>query len=313
MGHQFTRSALAAAIALVGLSACGGGDDAATPPAVLDNAREQVVSADDPTGTTVTADDPVAATASEVAELPAPDRSEFEGANRVVNLWVGQDGGTRPIDVWGRRTFSNGPILLVENLDFGQASDYFSAPPGYSLVVVGAGAGPDGDELAGLFNAGANDQVTMIFTNDDPQGTVWAPNLWEVTAEQTGLAPTPPQPGMGLVYLYAPNTRSFDESLTATLRGSSFYVGDGSTECARQRIEDQGFQAGVLGGTQDVQLELAPGPTTISLHPWFSPDECDQPAVLDITVDVPIDGTVMVLVYSRDGESIDALLLPVRP
>lgn len=311
MGHQLTRSVAAAAVVL-GLAACGGGDDQSTPPPVLDNAREQVASLTETSDPPEDAGESVADTVPDVAELPAPDASEYEGANRVVNLWVGVDGETRSVDVWGRRTFTNGPILLAENIGFGEASEYFSAPPGYSLVVVGTGAGADGDELAGMFNAGPSDQVTMIYTNDDPQGAVWAPNLWEVTADETGLAPSPPQLGTGLVYLYAPNTRSFDESLTASLGGSSFYVGDGSTECAYQRIEVEGFQASVLGGTQDVQLELNPGQATISLHPWFSPDECSQPSVLDVTVEVPADGIVIVLVYSPDGETIDTLQLPVQ-
>lgn len=304
MGHQLARSALAAAVAVAALSACGGDDDLSVPTPVLDNARQQVVTVTQPS---VAVEQQAA---PQVAELPAPDPSEFDGANRVVNLWVGADGETRSVDVWGRRTFTTGPILLVEGLAFGQASDYFSAPPGYSLVVVGAGAGPDGDELAGMFNAGADDQVTMIFSNGDPEGTVWAPNLWEQTAAGAGLAPEPPPPGSSVVYLYAPNTRSFDETLTPAIGGSSFYVGIDSTGCARQRIEDQGFEANVLGGTQDVQLVLPPGLATLSLYPWFSPDGCDQPAALQFTVDVPTDGIVTVLVYSPDGETIDTLQLP---
>lgn len=311
MGHQFTRAAVAAALGLSLAAACGGetGTDVSPRP-VLDNARDQVavVPGSSPIDSAADQDTTVEPT---VAELPAPDPSEYEGSNRVVNLWVGPDGATKPIDVWGRRTFSNGPILLVEELPFGAASDYFAAPPGYSLVVVGAGAGPDGEQLAGMFNAGRNDQVTMVFTNDDPIGGVWAPNLWEATADETGLAPDPPRPGMGLVFVYAPNTRSFDDSLTATLGGSSFYVGSGVGACAPQRIEERGFEASVLGGTQDVQLELAPGPATITLHPWFSPDRCEQPPVLEFTVDVPADGIVLVLVYSPDGKSITTLQLPV--
>lgn len=308
MGHQLAGPAVAAAVALAALSGCGGGDDDVGLPAVLDNAREQV-STDQP-GANPT-DDAGSSTVPELDELPAPDASSYEGANRVVNLWTDADGQTQPIDVWGRRTFTNGPILLVEQLEFGQASDYFSAPPGYSLVVVGAGAGADGDELASLFNAGPHDQVTMVFTNDDPDGSIWAPNLWEAAAAETGLAPAPPLPGTGLVYLYAANTRSFDETLTESVGGSSFYVGNGSTECARQRVQDEGFAPNVLGGTQDVQLALPPGPAAISLHPWFSPDECGQPAAVEFGLDVPADGIVMVLVYSPDGETIATLQLAV--
>ena len=79
----------------------------------------------------------------------------------------GPSGETAPIDVWGRRTFTNGPILLAEDIGFGESSDYVSAPAGYSLVVVGAGAGPDGDERAGMFNAVDGEQITLVFTNSD--------------------------------------------------------------------------------------------------------------------------------------------------
>jgi hypothetical protein len=60
-------------------------------------------------------------------------------------------------------------------------------------------------------------------------------------------------------------------------------------------------------------LELPPGPTQISLHPWFSPDECNQPSALDVPVDVVSDQTVLVLVYTRDGVSVESLTLPVGP
>jgi hypothetical protein len=315
VGHQFARATLAAAVTVGGLAACGGGGQQGAPTPVLDNARELVVSTVESTVESIDGGSSAPGTttgeAPQVSELPAPDGSQYEGANRVVNLWVGPAGETSSIDVWGRRTFTNGPILLVEDLGFGEASGYFSAPPEYNLVIVGAGAGPDADELAGLFNTNDDGQVTTIYTNEDAEGLVWAPNLWEAAADETALAPPPPRPGTGLVVLYAANTRAFDESLTASIGGSSFYVGTGGASCARQRIEEQGFQPNVLGGTQDVQLELPPGTATVSLYPWFSPDECDQPAVIDIPVDVPADGIVLVLVYSRDGRTIETLQLPV--
>ena len=51
-----------------------------------------------------------------VDELPPPDGSAFVGRNRVVNLWVGPGGTTQVVDVWARRTFTNGPVLLAEGL-----------------------------------------------------------------------------------------------------------------------------------------------------------------------------------------------------
>ena len=178
MGHQFPRAVAAAAVAVV-LVVCGGSDGDGSPEPVLDIARDQVEGAapddsidDSLEGTTVDesshGDAPLGDDVPD--ELPPPDPSMFEGANRIVNLWVGPDGETGPIDVWGRRTFTNGPILLAEGVPYAEASDYFQAPTGYSLVVVGAGAGPDGEERAGLFNAADGEQITTIFTNADELG-----------------------------------------------------------------------------------------------------------------------------------------------
>jgi hypothetical protein len=321
VGHEFSRAVAATAVAAaLLLAACGGGDEEADLPPVLDNAREQVEAASeapddaaDPDETEGAESSPGPTAPNDFAELPAPDLSEYEGANRVVNLWVGAVGETRPIDVWGRRTFTNGPILLAENVGFGESTDYFAAPPGYSLSVVGAGAGPDGEELAGMFNAGAGEQITMIYTNDDDQGSVYAPNLWEIDPDGVQSTAVPPLPGMGLLYLFAPNTRAFGDSLTAAIGADSFHVGDGAGECHYQRIEEEGFQASILGGTQNVQIDLPPGPATITLHPWLSPDRCAQPAALEFVVDVPADRSVMVLVYSTDGQSIETLELPIAP
>lgn len=307
MGYQLPRAVVAGAVGAVLAAACGGGDGGSDPPAVLDNAREQVATATTELPPSDVASSEVAPT-SDPVELPAPDPSTFEGANRVVNLWVGADGDSIDVDVWGRRTFTNGPILLANGISFGVASDYFSAPPGYSLVIVGAGAGPDADELAGMFNAADGEQITTMFTNSDTLGGVSAPALFEVGSSQ---APEPPAVGMGLVVLFAPNTGSFGDELIAAIGGDAFYVGDGSTECRTQRQAAEGVADVILGGTQQVELELEPGAALISLHPWFSPDDCNQPSALDLTVDVVADETTMVFVYSPDGVSIDTLVVPV--
>lgn len=308
MGHQLTRAAAAAALAIT-LVACGGSDGDGDPPPVLDIAREQVEAAHDDSGDgSGSSDATTSAEPAEPAELPAPDPSTFDGENRVVNLWVGAGGETGPIDVWARRTFTNGPVLLAEDVAFATASDYFATPPGYRVVIVGAGAGPDGEERAGVLDAGDGEQITTIFTNADALGAVDAPNLFERGDAQ---APEPPSDGNGLIVLFAPNIRAFTDELTAAIGGDAFYVGDGSATCRTQRIEATGAAPNILGGTQRVEIELPPGGAPISLHPWFSPGECDQPSALDLTVDVVAGETTMVLVYSPDGTTVEALTLPV--
>jgi hypothetical protein len=313
------RGAVALAGALV-VTACGGGaDGGAAQPDPLDIVREQAEASGRTVASTPASSLVPATTDSALDtgldtgldELPPPDDSVFVGRNRVVNLWVGPGGTTQTVDVWARRTFTNGPVLLAEGLVFGAASGYFAAPAHHSVVVVGAGAGADGLELASMFNAGDGEQVTMIFSNDDDTGRVWAPNVFEIDPGGANSPPATPSDGNGLVYLYAPNTVSFESSLNLAIGAAAFYVGDGTGACARQRIEDDGFAPSILGGTQNVQLELPPGPARLTMHAWPSADGCAQPSLLDVDVEVTAGAATVVLVYSRDGASIESLQLPM--
>ena len=113
------------------------------------------------------------------------------------------------------------------------------------------------------------------------------------------------------MYLYSPNTGSFESSLTLAIGAAAFYVGDGSGACAGQRIEVVGFAPNILGGSQHVHLDLPPGPARLTLHAWPSADECAQPSLLDLAVAVVPGSAVLVLVFSRDGRSIEAMQLPM--
>lgn len=310
MGHQFPRAALATAIAL-SAGACGGSAGDAEPPLVLDNARDQVtsVASSGSAGESTAPPTENSSVAAAPAELPPPDRSTFEGANRVVNLWVGADGETSAVDVWGRRTFTNGPILLGEDVAFGESSDYFSAPSGYDLVVVGTGAGPDGEQRAAVFNATVGEQITTVFTNEDEDGAVLAQNLFERGADD---APLPPVEGSGLIVVIAPNMGAFSDDTTVFVGADGFAVGDGSTDCRTQRIESEGLPPFVLGGPDAVELDVPPGEAVLSFHPR-SPAACDSASVLEVTVDIAAGQTMLVLMYSPDGVSVAALTLPVAP
>ena len=300
MGHQFSRAVAAAAVALAG--ACGGSSGDTEPPAVLDNARQQVASVA-PSGST--ADDSATAPPD---ELPAPDPSTFEGANRVVNLWIGPDGATTPVDVWGRRTFSNGPILLAADIGFGETSNPAGAPANYELSIVGAGAGPDGVELADVINATDGEQVTTVLMNADRNGGSGSVNISERGAAQ---APAPPRDGLGLVRLVAIDLATVSGELLDSIGADSFSIGDGAGTCRPERGRDDDLGAAELLPTGDIELELEPGPATLTLHRLVRPQDCATPPLLELTVDVEADAVAVVLVYSRDGISIEMLALPV--
>ena len=310
VGHQLARAAAAAALtlALGGAAGCSGSGDATRTTSLVDDVRE--LAEDGAIRVTAEPDMGVASEQQLVTELPLPDPATFTGSARVVNLWVGVGGEHRTIDVWSRRTFANGPLLLVDGIGFGDASVYFAAPPDAELVVVGAGAGPDGLELARLDHAAAGERVTTVFTNADEFGSDATRDVWEADPAGTRPVVDAPAPGMGVVHLAAVNTSAFGTSLEQSVGDDSFAVGDGSGACVRQRVQDAGFAPELLGGGHDVELELPPGPATITLHPWFRADQCQVPAALEVAVEVPVDQVATVLVYSPDGSTIEALQLP---
>lgn len=306
MGHELARAPVAALVAALVLAGGCGGEQSGQPDA-LETARSLAEAASPDT----TVGEPGGTTLVEVDEAPAPDPSTFVGATRVVNLWVGPDATTQTVDVWGRRTFSNGPVLLVEQLGFGEVSDYFGVPPGYVVEIVGAGAGPDGLSLGGVLASRDRSRITTVFTNADPAGR---PEAWAIFEfETTGSfgAPQPPAPGRGLVVLQQANTDAFRTGLESAGVSDSYYVGDGSGVCIRQRIEATGQAPAILGGTQPVAYEVEPGRLAFELYPWTDPARCEAVPVAEFDVDVAADEAVVGLLYTRDGATLELLQLPI--
>lgn len=305
MGHQLARSAAAAAVAAIVLAGgCGGDDGSGDPPPVLDNARELVAAAE-PTGSATTS---APAGVAQADELPPPDPSRFEGANRFVNLLTDADGNPIEIDVWGQRTFDTGPILLASELGFGAASGYVSAPVEYTIVAVGAGAGPDGSVLAEAINAVDGERITTIVTADE-RGDPVAKHVFEGGTESSI---EPPSSGTGLLVVDAPNAQAFDDELEATVGSDRFEIGDGSGACRRQRREASGLVPELLGDQQPVEIEASPGSVRLTVHPWVATlAPCSSPAVHDVTVRVEAGATVLVLVVRTPAGTIDSIVLPV--
>jgi hypothetical protein len=258
-------------------------------------------------GEPTSAEGPGAAPAT--PELPPPDK--FAGEVRIVNLYRDAEGKTQAIDLWAVRSFSNGPLLLAENVAFGAASDWARAPEGQSIYVKPAGAGADADDLGGFFSPAEGDRITGILIFESGSASVGS--YWERSAQERSDAIKAPPAGKGLVVLRAGQLWAWDESLRETVGGGSFNVGDGAGACRHQRVEDEGFQASVLGGTQPVLLDLDPGTATITLHRWpASPDSaCSSDPVYRFDVEVPASGGVMVLLYTPDGKQLQHLQIPL--
>ncbi len=302
MGHQLPRTVVAAAVALV-LAGCSGADGDGAPLPVLDVAREQVADAGGAGPEPPTSVDE----ASIPIELPPPDPSSFTGVHRIVNLFAGE--APAAVDVWARRTFTHGPVQLVENVGFREVSGSFAAPTGHRVVIVSVGAGPDGEERAVLPGAADDEHVTTVFTNADDATDATGATTSAIYESGSDRGPRAPGPGLGLVVLAAPNLSVFDDELIASVGGDEFFVGDGSADCRSQRTAAAGVAADVLAGPVRVELEIEPGPVPISLHPSPSRNGCDQPAAHAIVVDVLAGETTTVLVYTSDGERLETLIL----
>jgi hypothetical protein len=98
--------------------------------------------------------------------------------------------------------------------------------------------------------------------------------------------------------------RPHEKSLDPKYNPSSFYVGDGKGACVHQRVEDQGFQAAILGGTNPTQHDVAPGKTTFTLHKWPSAEKCSTEALYTFEVDGQDGKGTLVQLYTPDGKAL---------
>jgi hypothetical protein len=303
--------ALALVLLLAGVTAaCGSDDDSTATPVAADTDGETTGDESDADRDGDGADDPMVPADD---EFPPPDPETFEGRNRVVNLWIDDEGNTSEIDVWAFRSFTAGPVLLAEGLGFGDVSEYFAAPSGQSIVFTAAGTGPDAEELGSMFRAEANQQITAVYTwspdrFSDQETSV--PNYWEFDDLDPTMSPEGPAAGKGLVIIRSPQVWAFEDQLEASLGSKSWRVGAGDGECLYQRVEDEGFSPAILGGTAEILHEADPGTVAFTLHTWPDIDECATDPVFESEVDVAADASVLVIVYTTDGESLDTMVLP---
>lgn len=235
-------------------------------------------------------------------DLPPPPADALEGHVRVINLYVDAAGKSQSVDVWAKRTFEWGPVKLAENIELGKASPWFQHAKGQSMAIFPAGKGPEGDELGGLFGAKKGEYITSTLMWQE--GGASATADWEIRDGEDANAITAPPAGKGLVVIRANQLRAHEKNLDPKYNPSSFYVGDGKGTCVHQRVEDKGFQAAVLGGTNPTMHDVAPGKTTFTLHKWPSNDGCKSEPVYTFGVEVQDGKGALVVLYTPDGKQL---------
>lgn len=282
-------------------TACGGDDDAGTDSAAGTGAPIQTSATAAPSSTEA-ASTTAPTTATTFAELPPPDPETFTGLSRVVNLYIDDAGETRVVDVWGRRTFTNGPVLLAEGIGFGEASDFFKTPDGYVVDIVLGGAGPDGEGVGSLFNTAEGEQATTLWVWDDQNGSSsWL--LPEADPEPSYPIHPIPEAGSGVVVLNAMQLIPH----VADSFARSFLVGEADTgTCLTQSEQIEKLNDDpIVGGTQHTYHVYPAGTLSFTLHEWPAPagtEPCsDEPLHGPYRVSVPDGGLAWVFLYTDDG------------
>ncbi len=251
--------------------------------------------------------------------MPTADPSTYVGTNQAVHLAVLPDGTTPTLDIWAMRSFQYAPILLVEGLEYGKVSPAYAAPEGMSIIAVESGAGPDAEPFASMFSARDGQAYTNLIAFDSESGGGAGLLLYDTDPGNSQAFPELLD-GQALVRLYAYQLRinplAEGSSFDLTIGGvdTAYSVGiEGVAGCAPQpRLTEEGFSPSILGGTTDVPFDLAPGDTTFTFHGWGSTnDDCADPSVIDpVTVTVAAGDRAWVLLHSRDGKTVEALVVP---
>lgn len=237
-------------------------------------------------------------------ELPPPPEDVYEGKARVINLAM-KDGQPVAIDVWATQSFSYAPVKLAENVAFGEATEWFQSPKGSPVKAFVAGTPPDSeDTLGGVMHPAKGESITaMLYNSDD--GSPTNGNYWDTSDDATTTeTPDAPPAGKGYVVFRAGQLKPFEEAMTEVTGGWALRVGDGKEKCIPQRIEELGFQASLLGGTQAVEIDLEPGTHTITFHKGMKKGCTSAEKVYEISLEVKADTAQSVVLFTPDGKTL---------
>lgn len=242
--------------------------------------------------------------------LPEPPADSRKGDSRVVNLLVDEAGKPVTVDIWGKRSFEWRPVQFAKDLAYGQTTPHFGIPTGMSTVIVPTGAGPDArkSEVGSVWASKEGEEVTTVVFRD---GGSARSVVMGMKPPELHNAPAAPPAGKGLIYIFANPLTHHEAKLKEKFGGSTFYVGDGSQTCLRQRVEDQGQKGALLGGTNTTSHDVAPGKVKVTFHKWEPGKDCTTPPVFETEVEVADGKGTFVILHSPDGASIAALQIPM--
>tara|TARA_R110002096_G_scaffold292224_1_gene486540 strand:- start:97562 stop:97915 length:354 start_codon:yes stop_codon:yes gene_type:complete len=71
-----------------------------------------------------------------------------------------------------------------------------------------------------------------------------------------------------------------------------------------QRVEAMGFQASLLGGTQQIEIDLAPGTHTLTFHKGLEKGCTSATKVYEFYLDVAADTAQNVVLYTPDAKTL---------
>lgn len=251
------------------------------------------------------------ATAPVTKDLPEPPADVRKGDSRVVNLLTDEAGKPVTVDVWGKRSFEYGPTSFAKDIAYGQATPHFGIPKGMSTIVIAAGADMKDrkSELGSVWASKEGEEVTTVVFRDGA-----SPRSMVMGMKPEGLhnAPAAPPAGKGMIYIYANPLTHVEAKLKEKFGGSTFYVGDGSDKCLRQRVEESGQKGFLLGGTNTTTHDVAPGKVKVTFHKWEPGKDCTTPPVFETEVEVADGKGTFVILHSPDGGvSLAAMQLPM--
>ncbi len=233
-----------------------------------------------------------------------PPEDVYEGNARLINLMM-KDGKPVTVDVWATRSFKYAPVKLAEKIAFGEATKWFKSPKGSPVKAFLTGTGPDTKEhLGGMFHPKKGEHITGVIYNDK-SGKPTNGNYWE-TSEDAKKSDTPDAPpaGKGYVIFRAGQLRPHEKAMTEVTGGWALRVGDGKGNCLHQRVEDMGFQASLLGGTQPIEVDLDPGKQKITFHKGMKKGCAEVEKVYELELEVKADTAQLVLLYTPDIKSL---------